>query len=362
MEKSFRYIPLNNMTGGLKNFDDFNTRLEASLVYTRLQAGLSTDIDTVRCYTENQKFGTAVYTEWLINRGYLTYKFDRYVDEVGSVFIRDSHKGYGDTLIYARHNENSTFFRMIGDAVEIATIIQWMKTTFPMTGASITTATNIDSHGRVITQNSFMIKERARIAHDSFYPWLNISLNDYFKAFMEADESVLLLIGHPGTGKSTFLRSLILSGGYSTMLAYNKEVVESPKLIVRFQDSNSKILAYEDIDQHVKSRDDDNLLMSTILNASEGVVRHPGKKIIFSTNLPDINKIDPALIRVGRCFDIVEFQKLTPDQANRIVADVGDEPRDFSSKDLWSLTEVLNKPNPARQTINRFGQRTGFLK
>lgn len=158
------------------------------------------------------------------------------------------------------------------------------------------------------------------------------------------------------------MRSLIHSGNYTSILAYNREIVESPLLVDTFyNDNKARILAYEDIDNYMKSRDDGNLLMSTFLNASEGVIRHPGKKIILSTNLATIDKIDPALLRVGRCFDILQFHELDESQAHGVLKDVGREPKDFSTKSKWTLAEVLNKENVVRQRVNRFATSVGFI-
>ena len=108
------------------------------------------------------------------------------------------------------------------------------------------------------------------------------------------------------------------------------------------------------------SRESGNELMSTLLNASEGVVAHPGKKIILSTNLPSIDKIDPALLRVGRCYDVLEFRPLTREQAMIARASVGLEPVDFSSKDEWVLAEALFSNIDVRQITNRFARKVGI--
>ena len=36
------------------------------------------------------------------------------------------------------------------------------------------------------------------------------------------------------------------------------------------------------------------------------------KKLIFSTNLPNVRDVDEALLRPGRCFALVPFRALTP--------------------------------------------------
>ena len=359
MSDQFEYLDLDTAILSLGGQSQTSAILENLTTLTRLKAGLSSTRRSITRSIQNQPSARELYSNWLSERGYL--KITK--GGVGSVlYIRDSHIGHVDVLLYITERTDSIHCIVDGDPVEVDTIIQWIKDTFPTLGTLVNVAIKLDKVGDVVFRSDYLTHTSAQIACDSFYPWLSIPLMAYFKAFMESDEPVLFLLGPPGTGKSTLIRSLILSGNYESMLAYDQTVVESSSLITRFYDSRARILAYEDIDSHVKNRADGNLLMATLLNASEGVLQHPGKKIIFSTNLPDINKIDPALLRVGRCFDILEFRYLTAAEATTILADMGEKPRDFINKDSWSLAEVLNKQNHARQTINRFGKRAGFIK
>lgn len=262
-------------------------------------------------------------------------------------------------------SELTVTIELYGDNDEIVEREKWFEESFDTLGTIVRTVTDINkdrgSINAVVSNRKYMTASSIDTARQSFYPWLNISLEDYFKAFMESDESVLVLFGPPGTGKSTFLRSLIISGNYETFLAYNKHVVESPILLDEYYNSTASILAYEDIDNYLKSREDGNLLMSSILNASEGVVQHKKKKLIFSTNLSTAEKIDPALLRVGRCFDILEFRELTQTEATYVADDVGIKHKDWTLKKTWPLAEILSKENEAQQVINRFAKRIGFI-
>jgi ATP-dependent 26S proteasome regulatory subunit len=52
----------------------------------------------------------------------------------------------------------------------------------------------------------------------------------------------------------------------------------------------------------LKPRADGNEHLHRFLTIADGVVRSQGRKIIFSTNLPNVGDLDDALIRPGRCF------------------------------------------------------------
>ena len=61
--------------------------------------------------------------------------------------------------------------------------------------------------------------------------------------------------------------------------------------------------------------------MYSLLSSSNGLITTSlgFKKIILSTNLPNTNKIDEALIRPGRCFSIVSTRKLTIDESKKVL-------------------------------------------
>ena len=45
-----------------------------------------------------------------------------------------------------------------------------------------------------------------------------------------------------------------------------------------------------------------------------------GRKILFTTNLPNVHDIDPALMRPGRCFATLHTRSLTPTEGSRLIA------------------------------------------
>jgi ATP-dependent 26S proteasome regulatory subunit len=48
-------------------------------------------------------------------------------------------------------------------------------------------------------------------------------------------------------------------------------------------------------------------------------VRAQGRKIIFTTNLPNFGDLDEALVRPGRCFGVVRGRSLNGDEIERLV-------------------------------------------
>jgi hypothetical protein len=52
------------------------------------------------------------------------------------------------------------------------------------------------------------------------------------------------------------------------------------------------------------------------------VVRAQGRKIIFSTNLPNLGDLDEALVRPGRCFARVFVRALKPEEASALATEM----------------------------------------
>ncbi len=159
-------------------------------------------------------------------------------------------------------------------------------------------------------------RSTAKVAKKEFYPFLGDEPINYFDRFLNSSSGILLMIGPPGTGKSTFLRSLILHSGKDASMVFDEATMRSPDMLSTFYGSTHRILALEDADNFLTPRESGNADLAGLLNYADGVVADPTKKIVISTNLSSVNKVDPAILRKGRCYDIIQFQELTPEQAS----------------------------------------------
>lgn len=184
-------------------------------------------------------------------------------------------------------------------------------------------------------------KSTADICHNEFYPFLGMDVTTYFDNYLASKEGILLLIGPAGTGKSTFIRSLILHSQKAGCMIYDEDTMSSLTTLNHFYSSTHGILAMEDADNLLGKREEGNRHLAGMLNFADGIVNDYSKKMVIATNLSSINKLDPALIRKGRCYDIINFQQLTPPQANAARAAVGLPPRDFDQ--LVVLADALNE-------------------
>ena len=159
--------------------------------------------------------------------------------------------------------------------------------------------------------------EVTNVPFTEMYPFLQSeSLEDYYERFNSSSASILLLQGPPGTGKTTFIRGLLQHFKTQALLSYEEAILKSDTFLSSFiQDSNVNYLIFEDADAFLTSRESGNRTIHKFLNAGDGLISALNKKIIFTTNLQNLTDIDQALIRPGRCFDILQFQPLTKEEA-----------------------------------------------
>ena len=153
----------------------------------------------------------------------------------------------------------------------------------------------------------------------------------------------MILLGEPGTGKTSFIRNMLNKTNDDCYTTYDEEVMGSDEIYIRFvEDLDVGFLVLEDSDLLLTDRiHDRNRVMSKILNASDGLVSFAGKKMIFTANIVNTDKIDEALLRPGRCFDVLKFRPLS--QAEAANAAIASGKILTGKTDSYTLAEIFNK-------------------
>jgi SpoVK/Ycf46/Vps4 family AAA+-type ATPase len=181
-----------------------------------------------------------------------------------------------------------------------------------------------------------------RVTKDCLYPYIHNGAQKYIDEFLNAEPSIIILIGEPGTGKTNFIRNMLHQMNKEVYLSYDGNILRKDDIFISFvADKNAGAFVIEDADNLLASRKAGNDVMSKLLNIGDGLISLGKKKLIFSTNLETTNDIDPAITRPGRCFDVLKFRKLTLDEAN-VVCD------EYNLSSLWenkkyTIAEIFNQ-------------------
>lgn len=155
------------------------------------------------------------------------------------------------------------------------------------------------------------------VLYDEAYPELESGIAKFISAYLESSETILVLQGKPGTGKTRLIRSILgamtLRKGKQVSALYtgDKKALENDEIFLNFVTGSDEAFVIEDADYILKPRSDGNENLHRFLTIADGVVRAQGRKIIFSTNLPNVGDLDDALIRPGRCFARLMVRELS---------------------------------------------------
>ena len=323
---------------GVSDFDDLIT---SEILKRRVEAGQRTihRDTTVLCNREQ-------WATWAEER----FEKDLHVQgnsSNGLIIERDTNN-------YIRFdvNSNTVTVRAYGDADFGDAIVAMVEAHFDIVTSHIEWVYGADGNSVNVPLN------RDRLPVDEMYPFLGEeTLGEYYERYMASSANILLLIGPPGTGKTTFIRGLLAHTNSSAIVSYDSGILEKDGFFARFIESDDNVMVLEDSDAFLKSRSDGNTMMHRFLNVGDGLVTTKGKKMIFSTNLPSIRDIDSALVRPGRCFDIVTFDNLSYGDAEKLAKRLGVVLPEI--KDTYSIAEVFNQRT---EGMSKAGNRkVGFI-
>ena len=166
---------------------------------------------------------------------------------------------------------------------------------------------------------------------DEAYPTVTGGLRGFIEGYLGARETVLIMQGPPGTGKTRLVRAILSAISRrkrdSAKILYTSDTrgLTSDELFVEFLTGEHDALVIEDADHLLAARSKGNPDLHRFLTVADGVVRAQGRKIIFTTNLPNLGDLDEALVRPGRCHAALSIPPLDRAQALRLASRLSGE-------------------------------------
>lgn len=218
-------------------------------------------------------------------------------------------------------------------------------------------------NGRIKESYKILTSKEFEDVEECYYPY--IKTDSLFDQFTKSKENILLITGAPGIGKTklinlymkymidnntSFFKKDFDDFNSDLSLKYSGEAlpilyIKSEELLSRdnfwnyLMDDSYALVILDDFDNFLSPRTDviqtnndelKNKFISSFLSYTDGTVSNK-TKFIITTNR-NIDKIDPALLRRGRTFDILNLRTLKNIEAKNIWIDNGLEESVFEEK------------------------------
>lgn len=331
-------IPVNTSNELMMGADDYRDLRIAKFIANRMDNNISTITEKIEVIGNNKKAMQFVRTHFANHNIYCAGTSRMVIESVEYVIEVESNTNTIDFRIHSTFTKNDELREMIlREFEEVSIYIRWIY----------------DTHMSSIS----VPIDLTLLPMDEMYPSIskNETLKEYYQRFMDSTASILILTGPPGTGKTSFIRGLLAETESSAIVTYDPKILANDGLFSEFVESSSNVLVIEDADIFLAARSEGNDMMHKFLNVGDGLVTVKGKKMIFTTNLPSIKDIDSALLRPGRCFDVLHLGELQKDDAEVLVNKLNLS-FDFDDRTHYSISELFSGVrNTSRKAKSKFG-------
>jgi len=168
-------------------------------------------------------------------------------------------------------------------------------------------------------------------------------VDKYIENFLNSKAPLLILQGEAGTGKTTFVKQILKTmqekilkekEGLKVTYSFDENIFYSSDFYKQLIYDDYDVQVYEDINQVIhKNQEQEINPINKFLSITDGLVSKY-KKIIITTNIESKYQLHPALLRPGRCYDVIEFRELKGVEIDNLC--------DSCAKDLYLQTESIN--------------------
>lgn len=195
----------------------------------------------------------------------------------------------------------------------------------------------VADNGKLEVSSSSKTHEAFKDVSKLYYPFLDS--DEMFRQYFLSKESLLLLSGETGTGKTKIIDLTMKylldnidgidtkeddEGRKFIQVAYikNTEILGKDAFWTRIGKIGYDLIVLDDTDFMLISREHNdksfgdeirNKFITQFLSFTDGINKSNTKFIITTNQHTD--EIDTAILRKGRCFDILKFRELTKDEA-----------------------------------------------
>lgn len=337
-------VPPPNMTDKIFiNTDNSTDFLFNEFMLNRFRNKKSTYTISLNLTHSSKKYFTEFFTQKFAETSFCS------ISEKRGVIIDNADKG---TIQYTT-NYDSINLKIVGDEDWAEDIREIVLEEFDEIRCSVEWYYSSDGDSVTVPISN------EQLPFDEMYPFMQESLSDYYDRYMKANASILLLIGPPGTGKTSWIKGFLHHTQSSAIVTYDPEILKRDFVFANFVSGEQNVMVIEDADVFLKARTEGNDLMHKFLNIGSGLISSAGKKLIFSTNIPNVRDVDEALVRPGRCFDILKFDLMEPKAAHKLASKVGiDTKNDTLYNESVSLAEVFNQASKSTKSISN---KVGFF-